>query len=246
MGIRIHKSIGYGFSPTPNDKLNIDEEWEENIYESDFDDYKAFLSDEQKCVDVLVNVYHEDADKAPLYYGNIDLFLDYLKNKARRQPHPPDFFEQETEHPESFILFYPHNNIDDSLFGSWRRYDDTIDYYENRVYKKQLESVVVDLSEYGVRGLHPYDSFMLLKPGRENKTNWDKDYMEIGRYNMLTGHWDPGQPPMAKDKDLLKHLQEDWAPSIPTSIKLFCHYYNVFRDPDTIFDMKPLLCQWWG
>jgi hypothetical protein len=266
MGIRINKAIGYGLNDVKTDGKGIaderfsllhDDDWWENLYESDFNEYKTFLEDEDLVVKVLTEKFAADPESAKWDYTHVRLFLNSLKER-KYPPDNYDFFEYDGEARDDWILFYPHGNIKDGMFGGWRRRDDTIDYYENRVYKKELDSIITDLSEYGTRGLYPYNHGMHLKPGRENKIkevtpkyfeiNPNRpDYIEGGHYNMMVGKWDGDKmEPLVKDPEMIKHLEEDWHPIIPVTIKLFVHYFNVFKNPHTVYDLKPLLCQWWS
>jgi hypothetical protein len=260
MGIRIHKAIGYGLNDIKtdeyrisDDRFNITDEWWEDLYESDFSDFEAFLKDKDGCIKILIEQFGVDPQKAEWDYGNIKLFLNSI-SKMRHPPHNDDFFDYDGESTDNWMLFYPAGNVRDGMFGSWYRHDDTIDYYENRVYKKELEPVIVDLSKYGTLGLYPYDHGMYLKPGRKNKLNEkqkgflnknNKNHIEGGWYNQLVGDWDSKLKPLA-DEETIKHLKEDWHPVIPTSIKLFTYYFKFFKNPHTVYDFKPLLCQWWG
>lgn len=244
VGIRIHKSIGYGLKDLDPDiysdpRLKYDGE---NIYESDFADYRKLLEDKAACIEILVSVFGEDPKQASFSWFNIELALKAFK-RGKKNPRPSDFMDYDTE-DSKFVLFYPIGNVGGD-FSSWKRYDDSIDYYENRVYNREMDTIIVDLSDHGACGLYPYDHGMLLKPGRENKTNFGKDRMDSGWYNQLVGHWDNKIDPLVKDEAILKHLKEDWGPGIPASIKLFTLYFGVFKDPMTVYDLRPLLCQWW-
>jgi len=252
MGIRIHKAIGYGLNDLQNgfEDPRLNNDWIEEVYESDFEDFKKFLESKDKCIEILKDVFLDEQSK--WHYGDIELFLNSM-NRMRRQPFPSDFLDFDGEVNDNWILFYPAGNISGGIFGEWKRFDDTIDYYENRVYKKELDSIIIDLSEYGTLGIYPYNHGMYLKPGKENKlgkfksllSEHNKNYLEGQYYNMLVGDWDIKQDPRA-DEETVKHLREDWHPLIPTSIKLFIYYFKIFKDTNTVYDLKPLLCQWWA
>jgi hypothetical protein len=252
MGIRIHKAIGYGLNDLENglEDTRLTSDWIEAVYESDFDDFKKFLEDKDKCIQVLADSFADDESRWD--YGDIELFLNSM-DRLSRTPFPSDFLDFDGEINNNWILFYPAENIKGGLYSDWKRFDDTIDYYENRVYKKELESIIIDLSKYGTLGIFPYNHGMHLKPGRENKldkyksllSKHTKNYIEGRWYNMLVGDWCSKQKPWA-DEETIKHLKEDWHPIIPTSIKLFVYYFGIFANPYTVFDLRPLLCQWWA
>lgn len=240
MGIRIHKSIGYGLAPVGKDILTS-EEWKEQVYD-DFSEFRKLLENKDLCMEILTDIFHYGSRKAEFQYFNIEMFLNRHKKLISYE-----LFDYDCEHPEDFIVFYPVNNISNGKanFSKWQRYDDSIDYYENRVYKKDLGTVVIDLSEYGACGLYPYDHGMFLKPNRVNKTNFDEGHMDAGTYNVMVGNWDKNQKPMANE-ETINHLKEDWHCGIPVSIPLFIHHFNIFNNPLDVFNLKPLLCQWWG
>lgn len=254
MGIRIHKAIGYGLNDLENGyedpRFNTDQV--DRLYESDFNGLKKFFEDENKCIKILTEQFNTKEDIAKFEYSNIKIFLKSI-HKMQRTPMPSDFLDFDGEANDNWILFYPAGNIPGGLYSDWKRFDDTIDYYENRIYKKELESIIVDLSKFGALGIYPYNHGMHLKPGKENKLGKHKnllnenkeDYIEGGLYNMLVGDWDFKQEPLA-DKNTIKHLKEDWHPIIPVSIKLFVYYFEIFTNPHTVYDLKPLLCQWWA
>lgn len=262
MGIRINKAIGYGLNDikTNEDGIsderfnNLNEDWWERIYEDENseNEYLGFLGDKKKFVKVLVDEFGMTEEDAKWDYTDIELDLKMKSDKFFIY----DLFDYDRESNDGWMLFYPLANVAKGRFSSWKRHDDTIDYYENRVYKQELESIVVDLQEYGTNGIYPYDGGLILKPGRENKLkNHMPEYfkqkrsnlIDSGHYNMLLGRWDRRSAnPVIKDDDLLKHLKEDWSIRIPTTIKAFVYHFKFFKDPKTVYDFKPLLCQWWA
>lgn len=245
MGIRINKAIGYGLKDL---KQSIDEDTritlnDEDIYQTDFNDFKLLLEDEEKCLEILTSTFGVTSSKAKLNLFNIKIALKMFA-KHKKYPQCNDFIDYNIENSK-FILFYPINNVINAPYGTWKRHDDVIDYYENRIYKENLSDTIVDLSEHGACGLFPYNHAMLLKPGRENKTKIDRDTIEASLYNQLVGNWSSNVKPCANE-ETVKHLLEDWCCDIPASIILFIHYFNIFQDPMTVYELKPLLCQWWS
>jgi hypothetical protein len=244
MGIRIHKAIGYGLKDLDPDidndpRMTYDGE---KIFETDFADYQKFVENKATCVEVLVSVFGEEPNRAGFSWLNIDMALESFK-RNKLKPYSNDFISYDIE-DSTFVLFYPINNLR-GAHNSWERYDDTIDYYENKVYNKDMDTIITDLSDHGVCGLYPYDHGMHLKPGRESKVKGHPDKMDAGFYNQLVGKWDSNIAPMANE-EIINHLKEDWGPGIPSSIKLFTFYHKIFKDPLTVYELKPLLCQWWG
>ena len=250
MGIRIHKAMGYGIK---NIKLNedgdyADERINSNFYDAinDTENEHAFkdwvLNNQPECIDILSDLYFEDRKW-------IKMDLELLKRSMDNS------YDSELCHiieydDKADILLIPADH-----YKRWFRYDDAIDYEESRLHGDGADNYSIDMFKENTScGFYPYVG-MQLKPNslkifsdevsaftqRRGAINT----MEPSLYNQLTGRWDKNIPALISG-DVLKHLQEDWAPRIPLVVKLYAHYFKIFNDPVHVFDLHPMLSVWWS
>lgn len=141
----------------------------------------------------------------------------------------------------------------------WKRYDDTIDWLEEtQNYGQQNRFQLLD------RDLYPYiDKMICFRNQKKNVWNklykdqpkiagfvWDKKKlvaMDRSEYNRLIGKWSPDTPAKA-GKKLIKHLTEDWKPSLPKDLIAVLYWFkDCFVDIENIIDsIYPVLYVYWS
>jgi hypothetical protein len=229
MGIRIHKLLGYGLTDLECEGYEI--------------------LDPRLKPDTLKWDYLDD--KLSAYRDNIQLFGNkayyLLRGLGLLYQHEEKFDVDFTIHCMKSaekvghcITKYDGEYIDDPVLiftppehKEWYRHDNIIDYIEA---DPNCEAKLVDLQEQGKAGIYPYDGMYSLLPGRTNLIQspnrgvlYASDYRRLLSFDKLTAH-----------------LQNDWAISMPMTIRLMSAYLGLFKDPATVFTLRPVLYTYWG
>ena len=153
-----------------------------------------------------------------------------------------------------------------SCIKEWTRFDNIIDYVEESA-KHNSRARWHTLRH--LCGIYPYIGTMVrvsdppisllptlykFSEGAECTTDIDIDdsglpmYLSGGFYNQLIGRWDKKLPPIAEG-DFLKHLIEDWRPTLPLELLWILTYMGdkgCFNDVEAIKkSLQPMLYVYW-
>jgi hypothetical protein len=228
MGIRIHKSIGYGITDWKREKDSrftskmFDDEWDEDLN----------LKDLVKWV--------ENKD-------NLKLIMKAAK-KERHEPviakiqlktfekSPSDVRSNIVYHSEfgKVILFQPFPHTEE-----WSRYDDLIDYYEAGI--DTLSKVQQPKSLRS--GIHPYEGFLVRFRGKPLDVGPNR--YKQGRLDSFVFHHLLEDP--STDKALVEDLKNNWRPSIPVSIHALLLYTGIVKDVASFVDeLRPMIYTHWS
>ncbi len=214
MGVRVHKILGYGLVDVKtedgeivDDRFNIDFIDKFNTEEFSIESYISFLTS-------LENDYE------------CQIEINTVKNKKW---HIYDSIQHDSEYglPEVFCII-------PVGFSDWRRYDDTIDYYEETINKKQKNHFQVIPF-----GIFPWQGF----------------YADVRRKKIFKGI--EQEIASALKRNLQKNKEEsikrigifsvdDIQPVVPKSIFYLCEFLNVFNIEDTVWTLKPMLYTYWS
>jgi len=230
MSIRINKVLGYGL---------VDLDVERN---GELSDDSRF--NKTTCLD-------EDT-----YDGNhTENFVKFLKEKYTNERTPSILHWVERE---KININWIHNTIiHESEFGmpdvvlfvppmvneDWRQHDNTISYYEETIQHEQQSHVQL-LS----RPIYPYESYVDLRnspPTRLNLTQFS-DVNLIKDKEFGTKH------PQAAHKlvqnmgfDNRTELNENIVPIVPDALVDLLEFLNIFKDNNTIYQLKPMIYTYW-
>jgi hypothetical protein len=285
MGLRIYKAIGYGIDnlkyrkvkgecrsmtdPRVNwDKLRTRQNEENNTSLAHFWDW-AKHNQELLTTWIAREQLFWNVDPAKWAAGEAKYAVQQLRDLQGKRDFDHPLY-QCVKHDEEFglpevMLIIPPNCHD------WVRYDDTIDYEEEKAAGRSCQPWAKRIAVSG--GIHPYNSRMQRvrdpgpgvyhpeDPGRADYllTNADKMSSEgiwadekglsaihAGLYSQLTGLWDPDQKPQVKGVTL-KHFQQDWRPALPPLVVALVLWADCFPDPKAFLDdLRPLLYVWWS
>ena len=171
MGIRIHKSLGYG--------IDFKEHYPEADY-SKINDFEILESEE------FYAEWKEEAitwAKANDYYGEA---LSFSFSREEEPWLPYKSIIRETEGPDGFIQFIPVG------CSAWTRYNDPIDYYEYSYYNDSFRDGNLDPKiQWLSNCLYPYKNLMRKDPENKNgigiETHWTPCYMDTMEYKENPG-----------------------------------------------------------
>ena len=107
--------------------------------------------------------------------------------------------------------------------GDWYRYDDDIDYYSAHN-EDNLENNIKIIP----RGIHPHNSAYI------NRKTGERIMRPMYRYESLDDL-----------SEEFKMNRIDIVPKIPEIIVEFCNVLRVFKNPLTVYRLKPMLFTWW-
>ena len=263
MGIRIHKSIGWGLKDLKFDKENHNELIDERInldilkdnqklydkFEEKEDFVKWLTEKKEECAEILYKVNqrniknlkgekldrNEKRDKKHEEF-NITYILLHMKDHNKNTHFEYKFiYDQEFGDP-SVMLFIPIDTL------NWSRYDNTIDYYDH--HGDDLEPQVKDISHYG--GIFPWLGMEHI-PGspKYDNENLMRTY-NVGEYNQLIGEYSKTFPSILKGEDL-EYFKKYYRPVIAPSVILFAKWLNIFNDfYKTIHELRPMIYTYWG
>ena len=220
MGIKVHKILGYGLTDVVTDKSGtiIDPRFTKDFLENEKLNLKDFISFAKARPD------HEDQ-----MAGSFTKAV--VKEPDSWRPHRSFIHQSEYGLPNVFIVTPAEET------KNWQRYDDMIDYIE----EKSSEPHVKVLN----RTLYPYDSWMNPKTGERTKdahSYWQvvnffketNDLEQIDTYLKAQGFTD------------LKNFEETVVPFVPHTIRLLCEWAKIFKDPKTALELRPMIYVYWS
>lgn len=252
MGIRITKTVGYGFTdlvesgndPRFNPKVFKDYEW----LEGQVDDFLKWV--ERSGKDAVIDALRPFTPY-PLMAYQIELEDVYYQ--------VPVHYEE--RYPRTLVMTPFADKIDT---GKWHRYNDALDHYAwfSEHEEDDLKPVSINLfKERQMTGLNYFSQRMLIKPhkievfedflpsfpdGRQQEEA--QRYLTLGIpihiYRRLVG-WSAGFSWARDNDDLKTHLLNDWTPQIPSSILLFSERAGIFTDFKYAYDMHPVMYTRW-
>jgi hypothetical protein len=224
MGIRIHKVIGYGMTGIKmrNDRL-IDERFNQekvgwDIVEAGLTSFADFVQD-LGLVKILAHEFKLVNDLKMLNY----VTSDYAKTGYAHK-HLKDMRDCVNWHGKT-LVFMPPEHV-----KSWYRYDNTMDYYDLGC-GTALRPTIKLLK---TSGIYPYSDY-IPKPWKLNLIP-SFNTMTYGEYQVLS----------SANSQFAQHVKDDWCINVPIIIRLMAAYLGLFKRPETIFELKPMIHTYWS
>lgn len=244
MGDRIHTVIGYGFENVVFEKdVRFNPcFWNHRIDRLDEDedtgDYTATVFERM----IKINKRHFDETEGDHKVPDWMSIRDFRARIESRgwyldEPSPTyhivdkmvNFSGYATEMKKAPIVFV-------CPFSNWVRYDDIVDYYIFSSKKGPVEKTRLIVDEKGnSTGIYPHMNYVNRKTGKPVKCapfeRWGRNYTE--------------QETQERFGLSLKEWKNDVVPEVPYIIRLFCEAADVFKIPNTVYDLRAMLYTYW-
>lgn len=230
MGIRVNKMLGYGLTNVKcrrngfinDERFNLEDGYFSRNVDQEEYSIKKFTEHLKKIV---------DEDKKKNGFSMLEFEAVELKSKKYEFY---DVIDHDSEFGKpSVVLFRP-------FLKDWKRHDDIIDYIE-------LDATPISKVKKIKRSLYPYDGYINLK----TKLNYilsDKEKIQLHEVLRMSEYLNDEQMTKAAihygfiDKeDMLKNI----VPIVPTIIHEYCKWLKVFKNPDTVYELTPLIYTIW-
>ena len=233
MGIRVHKSLGYGAKDV---SLNGDSLMKENMTIRDF--VKWAKRNKKGILDFYLR------NSPGIRYGSPEeaweFSLDLISKELLEKTFLPDHLISDDEYGiMGVVQFIPVGCHD------WARYDDIIDYCEEESSEPRVEFL-------DKCGIYPWLGMVRYRdcpPGIwKNKEAEDRNaILAPSQWGMLTGNWDKVQGPLV-DERALKHLTEDYRPILPMELAAVVYFFReAFDDVDKLYNsLRPMIYVYWA
>lgn len=216
MGTRIKKILGYGLSDVEADGYELKDER--------INPESPLLGSEMKMKDYLT------------FLKGRNSFESYMERSMISQE------EHDDQDLRSVLTWDPEYGVPNVLVitplgytGSWKRYDDSIDYAEHFMVKDaSTDPVVHEITS----GLFPYSGYMDRITGEKTDTKvhfWktllasDVDESVLEAASLTLGYESTGQ---AVDRIV---------PLVPLEVKMIAEFGKLFRDPDAWKQLRPMI-----
>lgn len=144
----------------------------------------------------------------------------------------------------SVVVFIPASKVKE-----WRRSDDDIDYYELKAEHGAGEGILdmascpVGLKTFSAPIYH-YSSYV----DRRDPDNFETAG-KLSELIRLLGGMDAVKNSKVS-LEALHYTKEEFTqyvrPQVPLCVRNFCEVFNVFRDPEMVWDLKPAVNVYWG
>jgi hypothetical protein len=268
MGIRVHKSLGYGvdnikcmkksqgsYSVMADPRIDRPkfDALHEKAHEMEGPELLRWLKKEK---DGLV-AFHAKHNPGRMSVKDNDFyefdwkFLYQSLDRAIKDKKSGDIsFGSSIIHEGEFglpevLLFVP------PTCPSWTRYDDTLDYHEETYIRE--EGQINWYKFLRCSGIYPWSGRMIRyrdpKPGVLNKGSNPDDLklLDATTYSQLVGWWDSKHKPDAEGA-ALKHLKEDYRPAFPIDLMVLLWFMrDAFRNIDEfVNELRPMIYVYWG
>lgn len=270
MGIRVHKVMGYGLTDLKVENLRIVDERinPEGILGEDGDRWESEDWDRSKYLEYLEQLaFHprerSDANMKLIDQGEKPVLWEWefgeeanyeaglLEDNPSWQPMDSVVHQVEYGMPNVLVLVPPCETKE------WRRYDDPIDYVEETQVYQQDKRVVTFK-----RGLYPWD--YLSMDSRSGRVFRGKEHQKLMSFKHLfetiriARDAEDQADIDEKFRQLLQGLAQELgfasteecrrfvAPSVPNSVQYLCQFGRIFRDWNTVFQLRPMLYVYWS
>lgn len=226
MGIRVHKELGYGLTDVMTNEAGdiIDPRFTGSFHTEGFDDLtlQDYLDFLKKCQD--------DGDARAAWAK------PYEKPKNWR---PYKSFTHEAEFGlANVFLVTPVEEVE-----KWKRYDDMLDWVEEARMDKHHDGSPNWVKEIHYP-LYPYDTWMDSATGEGIRdAHSDKQVVRFllkDNQSQLTTFLN------ARGFPSLEEYEKRVVPNVPDSIRYLCRWADIFVDPKTVLELRPLLYVYWG
>ncbi len=231
MGIRIHKVLGYGFKYC---RFQNDPRFNPWVFDHGHTQHEEHLN--QKLIEFYEQKRATNEDKY-----EFDDFTDYQyltgtgwckENGPAENLTAHDFIQScefDGERGAGPIIFTSPQNKD------WYRYDDIIDYCE----ADDMDTKVKIIQD----GIYPLNcSYVDRRTGKRVK-----NFIGKYRYKEAYSYSDGITEKFQQDYNV-KSFNEycvNIVPVVPSLIVNFCNVFNVFKNPLTVYRLKPMLLTYW-
>ena len=239
MGIRLHKTMGYGLINVQNDNGHIADErfdsegymmasWEDKDDKWTLDGFYQFLKNKAKSLETIdqwdVSFEAQSVRQLMEEKNNFDFYSCFIH-------------QSEYGLPEVFMCI-PICQVD-----RWHRRDDALDYIEENHNDRPRHEDYYRVLDYG---LYPWTaSFWDKRDGRELNPSYARIALDI---------IDSGDQDKLNNKALKKELgfnsaeevKENIRPAVPNAAKYLLEYCRIFKDMDTMYELQPISYTFWA
>jgi hypothetical protein len=242
MGIRVHKSLGYGAKdvvPKMDRLKELNDEWcsrKGTVMEWAEKNKNGILAFYLMNFPDIRGQSPEDIWKYS--FGLMARFDKDLDAPSRNSP----LIHDDEYGLEGVVQFIPVGCRD------WERYDNIIDYYE----ELDEDSCEPRVELVNKCGIYPWIGMVRYRncpPGIwGNKEAEEKNsLLGASQWSMLTGLWDKEQGPLV-DERILKHLREDYRPVLPIELAAVVWFFReAFDNPDELYNsLRPMIYVYWS
>lgn len=239
MGIRVNKCLGYGLIDVKSNEYQLcDERFNLNFFEDLREEDPTIKS----YIDHIINDIGKPEDL--ISKDNYDPNKMVVASSAKHLDE-----EESVNHYIVYDFEYGLPNVILFLppglgYKEWARRDDPIDYQEALVGKQGAEPSII-LSPYPIYPCFGYiytengervpDSTVYYPIIKEWRESSDKDNVEAAK-RISEGIF----------KVSLDELDTKITPDIPVEIIEFCNFYKIFKDPKTVYQLKPMIYTYWS
>jgi len=243
MGVRPNKVIGYGLTNLKvKDYKVIDSRINKEGIIFNWEKYE-----QESITQYLQNIKCDVED-------NLDQYLNYsmVKHALNENPdlEPADCIICNTEYGlDNILVIVPPGHAD-----KWVRHDNTLDWYqETYPYNNAFESQKNRVQTLN-NGIFPYsEMYMDKRTNHEFSSREEMDsiilIIRLITYSQSTLKEE--SPALSKlvnklGFNNLEEYQENVVPIIPDCVQTFCEYYKIFNDPETVYELRPMIYTYWA
>lgn len=246
MGIRIHTAMGWGLKKTKGSKdprftPEFLKMWDDEV------DLRPLL---KKRCEELISVDTTNDDEADINKSYAQMFLQRLSVNENHLG-VRNMVRYCSEMDSGPMVFVPFPYID-----TWFRYDDAIDYYDSLA--KNKVKMLVDDAGFPI-SIWPYYGHVNRKTGRPFRGKNARMYIEARQMIPLiekSGKKVKTLSDLISERgvkelkeeygiDSLDALVNDLVPEIPFELKLFFEVTHAFKDPLTMYELRPMIYKYW-
>jgi hypothetical protein len=243
MGIRINVTIGWGFRYC---KYSQDPRFNPKFFEDCDKDYlPAMLELNENLKMTLPDWRQKDFElwtKGQLYGEG-----EPVTKLTSREILSYSYFNTEENEETRKVITGP------IVFTSpehkdWHRYDDIIDYYTWPGMKDSVKMIVDDSNQPSQ--IYPYCVYVNRKTGTKPEgcgsveRSLTKMYFDDTKEHRKKWKWEK-MPRITCGARSIIEFQRDIVPEPPYIIKLFCQTSNIFKNPLTVYRLKPMVIAYW-
>lgn len=230
MGIRIKKILGYGltdivknderFARQPNDAW----EW---IDEHDQEFVPAYLT--------WVREQRDETDRHPL---EAIMLGSAQTDRKRYRGNPTEMFTYNDEFGDPAVMC-----VTPACCPDWTRHDDMLDYCEHTIDHQDDGAVPIVRPYPG--SLYPWNDYVDVRTGRTVRDAFD--IRRTGKYLRPRAHEEVCPEILTRNGfTSFDDAEANLAPMIPSSVRFLCEWAGLFKEPKSVYLLRPLIYSYWS
>lgn len=251
MGLRIHKAMGWGFSGTNEEVMNLLREgWDDDLNTKTLPMYKTFLQNKYEVTDEMLTdvVKYKDKFLDRAFYTDLIQVSSHLRKKKKNYngfdfiTYCDEFDEELTQ--QAFVV------TPFLVINEWKHSDDALDYAEV-AYTAQNDAdfELENTMKWLKNPQFPYiSSGMHAVTGEPVSFSFYRELRNMQDIHKISGAVDDADEElcMMNGFESFADANKNVVAVVPQDVQDLCEWLQLFENPATVLALRPVILTMWG